>query len=263
MQLTKRIHLVGSEQFALSHPMDCNCYLIDGGSALALIDTGVGLGVDDILANIALAGYEPESLTHILLTHSHFGHWGGARKLRERTRAQVLAPALAAPAMRDTAKEPGIVNNLQFNRYPNGYVPQPCPPDATFGDGDRVQIGEVELRMIHTQGHTKDSTCMLLEEDGRRALFTGDYLFYAGLIGLLNLEGCSFDDYRRDIHKLEKLAIDMLFPGHGVFVLRQGQKHIERAIFKLSDFVLPQTFFETNIFAWEREYAHARHGEKQ
>jgi glyoxylase-like metal-dependent hydrolase (beta-lactamase superfamily II) len=262
MQLSKRIFLVGSEQFALSHPMDCNCYLIDGGSALALIDTGVGLGVEDILANIAASGFRPEALTDIVLTHSHFGHWGGARKLREYTGARVWAHTLSVPAMTDIAREPGIVNNLQFNRYPDGYTPQPCPPDATFGDGDRIRIGDVELRMVHTQGHTKDSTCILLEDNGQRALFTGDYVFYAGLIGLLNLEGCSFDDYRRDIHKLANLSIDMLFPGHGVFVLRQGQKHIQRAIFKLSDFVLPPTFFETNIFAWEREYAHAKQAER-
>ena len=53
MQISPHIHLVGSEQFGLSHPLDCNCYLIDGGSELALVDAGLGLGNGDILANIA------------------------------------------------------------------------------------------------------------------------------------------------------------------------------------------------------------------
>ena len=108
--------------------------------------------------------------------------------------------------------------------------------------------------MILTQGHTQDSTCILFEDGGRRGLFTGDVVFYSGKIGLLNLEGCSLEEYRRDIHKLANLEIDMLLPGHGVFVLKNGQKHIKRAIFKLNDFVLPPSYFEDNEFAWDREY---------
>ena len=45
MQLTVDIvHLVGSGQsgFSLTDPLDCHVYLLDGGSELALIDTGVG-----------------------------------------------------------------------------------------------------------------------------------------------------------------------------------------------------------------------------
>jgi hypothetical protein len=46
----------------------------------------------------------------------------------------------------------------------------------------------------------------------------------------------------------------MLFPGHSVFVLKNGQKHINRALRKLADFVLPESFFETNEFLWQKDY---------
>ena len=62
------------------------------------------------------------------------------------------------------------------------------------------------------------------------------------------------DDYRRDIQKLADLQVDRLLPGHGVFVLKNGQKHIKRAIYKLSDFVLPESFFEVNEFSWDKDY---------
>jgi glyoxylase-like metal-dependent hydrolase (beta-lactamase superfamily II) len=94
----------------------------------------------------------------------------------------------------------------------------------------------------------------LLNDGSKRALFTGDVVFYGGKLGLLNLEGFSLDDYRRDIHKLANLDVDMLLPGHGVFTVRRGQNHIKRAIYKLSDFVMPETFFETNEFMWDRDY---------
>ena len=64
MKISDRIYLVGSEQFALSHPLDCNCYLIDGGNALGLIDTSLGLGVDDILKNVADDGFDPGKISH-------------------------------------------------------------------------------------------------------------------------------------------------------------------------------------------------------
>lgn len=254
MKISTRIHLVGSEQFALSHPLDCSCYLLDGGSALGLVDSGLGLGADEILQNIISAGFDPRRLTHILLTHSHVGHWGGCLQIRERTGAAVCIHEAGAPVMSDITGDQGIQINRRFDRYPDGFEPAPCIPDRTFVDGEQILIGDLEVQAIHTQGHTKDSACFKVVHDGIRVLFTGDTVFYGGKIGLLNLEGCSFSDYRRDIHKLGGLDIDMLLPGHGVFTVRRGQKHIDRAIGKLGDFVLPESFFETNEILWNREY---------
>ena len=254
MKISPHIYLVGSEQFGLSHPLDCSCYLIDGGGELGLVDAGLGLGVDDILANIAAEGFRPEALTHIIITHSHAGHWGGAPAIKRLTGARVWAPELGARGMIEIAQDPAIQTNIRFGRYPAGFFPEACTPDQTFGDGDRITIGNFELRTIATAGHTKDSTCFLFEDDGRRGLITGDVVFQSGKIGLLNLEGCSLSDYRRDIRKLETLNVDLLLPGHGVFVVRRGQRHIQRAIQKLSDFVVPPSFFEENEFMWDSAY---------
>jgi len=254
MQISEHVYLVGSEQFGLSHPLDSSCYLLDGGTALGLVDCGLGLGVDDILANVEAAGFDGGKISHVLITHAHVGHWGGAAKIRERTGAEVWAPAQHRNYMDNPEEEPGIRLNYKFGRYPPGFEVQACPPNHTFGDGDRVLVGDLELQMIQVQGHTKDSTCFFFEDSGKRGLLTGDVVFYGGKLGIQNLEGFSFDDYRRDIHKLAELEIDMLLPGHGVFVLRRGQKHIERANRKLSDFVMPETFFEENEFMWAREY---------
>lgn len=254
MRISEHIYLVGSEQFGLSHPLDCSCYLIDGGSALGLIDAGLGLGVDDILANIKAEGFDPQALTHILITHAHAGHWGGAFELRKRLGAEVWVHEFGVAAMVNIDDDPGIQRNIQFKRYPAGFVPLPCPPEHIFSDGEIITIGNLEVQAVLVQGHTKDSTCFLLDDSRKRALFTGDVVFYAGKLGLLNLDGFSMDDYRRDIHKLADLSIDMLLPGHGVFTVNRGQNHIKRAIYKLNDFVMPETFFETNEFMWDKDY---------
>lgn len=254
MKTASGIHLVGSEQFGLSHPLDCNCYLIDAGHTRVLIDAGLGLGVDDILQNISNAGFDAQSIRHIVITHSHIGHWGGANELRARTGAQIWAPLGAEKAMRDIDNDPAIKINFEFGRYPDGFTPRPCRADQFFGDQEEITLDGVRLRAIRTAGHTLDSTCLLYEREGTNSLFTGDVLFYGGRLGLTNLEGCSLDDYRRNLHKLLDVRVDALFPGHGVFVLRRGKKHVERAVRKLRDLILPDTFFEDNEFIWDREY---------
>ena len=58
------VHLVGSGQsgFSLTDPLDCHVYLLDGGSELALIDTGVGRDTPAIAAEIKAAGFDPPDI---------------------------------------------------------------------------------------------------------------------------------------------------------------------------------------------------------
>ena len=254
MQITNHLYLVGSEQFGISHLLDCNCYLIDGGDSLVLVDTGTGLGTDDILENIGRAGFDSKQLTHILLTHAHLGHWGGAPRLRHETGAEVWAPADGRYWMEHLEEDITIEQNFKFGRYPSNLQPQPCPPDHTFSDGDQIQLGKLQLQAIGVKGHTKDSTVFVGEMDGRRFMLTGDVVFYAGSLGITNAPGSSLEDYRNEMPKLANQGVDILLPGHSVFILRNGQKHIDRALRKLADFVLPDTFFEDNEFMWEKDY---------
>ena len=254
MQITENIYLVGSEQFGLSHLLDCNCYLITSGNELALIDTGLGLGADEILENICGHGFDPSKLSHVLLTHTHLGHWGGAVAIREKTGAQMWAPSEGVYWMEHVDEDRTIWQNLEQSRWPKSLNPQPCTPDHTFGDGDSIPFGDGVVKTILVQGHTRDSTCFLFETDGKRAMFSGDVVFYGGALGIINADGSNLSDYRRDFPKLANLGIDMLYPGHGVFMLRDGQKHIDRALRKLSDFVLPESFAEPNEFMWQTDY---------
>src|SRR5690606_6168525 len=73
MQLSQRVHLVGSGAMGLrlTHDLDCNIYLLDGGSELALIDAGGGVQPERIVAQIHSSGLEIARLSTLLLTHAH------------------------------------------------------------------------------------------------------------------------------------------------------------------------------------------------
>src|SRR5262245_32861187 len=114
MKISEHVYVVGSEQFGLSHPLDCNCYLIDGGDELALVDTGVGLGVDDICKHVQEEGFDPKAIRQIFITHAHTGHFGGASELRSRTGARVWAHPLSVAAMARTEWDHPTQVNIQM-----------------------------------------------------------------------------------------------------------------------------------------------------
>ena len=68
---------------ALSDPQDSNVYLISGGDELALVDTGTGVGIEQILSNLRARGFDPNQLKKIFLTSAHFDHSGGVIPLLE------------------------------------------------------------------------------------------------------------------------------------------------------------------------------------
>jgi glyoxylase-like metal-dependent hydrolase (beta-lactamase superfamily II) len=96
--------------------------------------------------------------------------------------------------------------------------------------------------VLNIPGHSKGSLCFLIDLPEGRAIFTGDTVFAEGIIGMLNFEGSDLSDYRNYIHRLAKLDVDMLFPGHRVFVMSGAQSHLDLAIEHLSQLKLPPNF---------------------
>src|SRR5262249_22193728 len=84
VKLSDRIYLVGSGGlgFDLSDPFDCHVYLLDGGGELALVDVGAGMGAEAIVENVRREGLDPRRIRHLILTHAHGDHAGGAARMR-------------------------------------------------------------------------------------------------------------------------------------------------------------------------------------
>jgi glyoxylase-like metal-dependent hydrolase (beta-lactamase superfamily II) len=87
--------------------------------------------------------------------------------------------------------------------------------DFTIPDDDVIAVGDLRLRTIHTPGHTRGSTCFLLE--GHPVLFSGDTLFPGGP-GNTTFEGASFPQIIQSIdRRLFTLpGATLVLPGHGL-----------------------------------------------
>jgi len=245
MQLSDHVYLVGSGSngFGLSHASDCHTYLVNGGPELALVDSGAGLGTQDILANVRAHGFELDRIRFLLLTHIHADHAGGAAATRDATpEIQVLASTEAAKYLREGDQEATSVNlGKRAGYYPQEYVFRPCAVDGELGDGDEVKVGQLRIRAIETPGHSVGHLAFLMEDAGVIHLFSGDAVFFGGKILLQSTWDCDLQAYITSLRKLSKLPIDVLLPGHLAVSLRDGRRHLASATGMLDRGLIPRS----------------------
>jgi glyoxylase-like metal-dependent hydrolase (beta-lactamase superfamily II) len=139
-------------------------------------------------------------LSGVLVTHHHPDHVGGSMMGFE---LKGLAELLERRSV------PVHVNSLEADWVSR--VTGIARSDLTGHEhGDRISVGDVEVELLHTPGHTPGSQCFLL--DGR--LVAGDTLFLEGC-GRTDFPGGSVDDMYRSLQQLAKLPGDpTVFPGH-------------------------------------------------
>ncbi|MGN7299914.1 MBL fold metallo-hydrolase [Ferdinandcohnia sp. SAFN-114] len=244
MKLTKHVYLVGSglQGIHLTDAYDCHVYLIDGGDELALIDTGAGMGVEQILQNIKDEGFHLDKLKYLLLTHGHADHSGGTKKLVEKTGIQVISSQLTAQYLENGDEESislSFAKNAGF--YPIDYVYEATPVDRIVKEGDIVTVGNLQLEVIETPGHSNDHLSYIMKTPESTYLFGGDLVFYEGKVATQFIPDCSVFDIGKSLIKLKDANIDCLLPGHDVFILKQGQSHINRAIDSIERLVIPSS----------------------
>ena len=242
MQLTRSVHIVasGDAGFSLTNAFDCTAYLVDGGGECALIDAGMGVEPEQILRGIRTAGFSPERVTRILLTHGHGDHAGGAAALSQACGAQVYAMEPAADFVsRGDIAALSLEKAIAAGVYEPGYTFRPCPV-LPIADGQRIPVGCLTLTAVSSPGHSAGHCCYCLEEDGRRILFAGDVIQCGGRIALQAIWDCDLQQYVHTLYRLAELHPDALLPGHGCVALQRGWLHLDKARAVLDTLALPK-----------------------
>lgn len=158
------------------YPGQVAAYLFDGGDGLAVVETGPASTLSAVLDAIRALGREPGEVTHILVTHVHLDHAGGAGALLRHTpRARVHVHPRGAGHLADPSRLIASATQLyggQMDSLWGAIVPVPRDRLVILDDGDEVRVGGRRLRAVDTPGHAVHHHAYHDPDAG--LVFTGD-----------------------------------------------------------------------------------------
>ncbi|OJW82216.1 MAG: MBL fold metallo-hydrolase [Bacteroidetes bacterium 46-16] len=166
-------------------------YFISSDGEAAVIDP-----LRDVDAYINMAKEKGVEIKYIFETHFHADFVSGHLELSKKTGAPIVY---------------GPQTNAKF-------------PFHLAKDGEEFHIGKLKLKVLHTPGHTLESTCYLLEDESGKpyCVFTGDTLFvgdvgrpdlFSGDMSKEELAGMMYDSLNTKIKTLDDSVI--VYPAHG------------------------------------------------
>ena len=184
-------------------PMQNYVYLIGSTETRKVAVVDAAWDINEI---VRIAAQDEMEITHALVTHTHPDHVGGgfagmeiagATELLEKCKAKVVVHKAEAEFIKGLSSSDMIKTD----------------------NGDKVDVGGLEIQLIHTPGHTPGSQCFLV---GNRVV-SGDTLFIDAC-GRVDFPGGNPEQmYYSLTQKLMALPDEMiLFPGHNYAPLKHA-----------------------------------------
>jgi len=142
-----------------------------------LIETGPGADADVLTAALARLGVDAGELAHIVVTHIHIDHAGGAGELLRRFPSATLwvhergAPHLVDPE-RLVASTARTYGEERMRALYGETVPSPRGRIRPVTDGSTIPLGDRVLEVLHTPGHASHHVALLDSASG--SMFTGE-----------------------------------------------------------------------------------------
>ncbi len=187
-----------------------NCYILadEKTKAAAIIDPG-----DTVPEIKELVKKDNLDVRAIFLTHGHYDHVGGVAALRKKYKD---IPVYLHPE--DAGKDTELMPTRALD------------PVTLWRDGDVVMVGELQVEVLHTPGHSAGSVTLRCQD----VLFTGDTLFTQS-VGRTDFPGGSQEALMASLKRLGELEGDyQVLPGHDTFTSldqeRQGNPYLKQAL---------------------------------
>lgn len=181
-----------------------NCFLIaEEQSGEAVLFDAPDHTVEPLLDEVGRRGWK---LAGLWLTHGHFDHFADHALVTKRfPEAKVLIHALEEAK----AKNP----DLQTRMFQLPFTIPPLKAHANVVDDERLKLGSLEVRVLHTPGHAPGHVAYYFPSE--RVLVGGD-LIIGGSVGRTDLPDSNHADLENSVRRVMRLPDDTrLLGGHG------------------------------------------------
>jgi metallo-beta-lactamase class B len=200
-------HMIGNIHYVGAAGV--SAFLITTPEGSMLLDGGLPETAPQIVRNITALGFRVENVKYLLNSHAHFDHAGGLAELKRLSRAQIVASAGDAPALKAGSPDMPALSI-----------------DRVIGDGESVRLGGTTLTAIVMPGHTKGCTTWTTTttEDNRKYRV----LFYCSTSVVDRLVGNAqypqiVGDYERTFARIRTIPADVFLANHPDF-FRMAEK---------------------------------------
>lgn len=220
-------------QLPIISPPAVNCYIIEGGDGLTVIDCGVEQRerLDELGSALsAIAGGEAP-VERLACTHLHFDHMGGAASFVREHQSEFIMHRTAA-GLTDEYNDWSIIMErmLRWARRSGAppddlaamadwprpdYAGRAIAPTRPVEDGDRIPLGgDRNLEVIHTPGHHLTHICLRDSRTGR--LFSGDHILPRITPFVAHQDDRdALAEYLDSLERIELLDPGTTLPAHG------------------------------------------------
>lgn len=237
----------------LGQVIGCNVYLVFDRDEWILIDIGYDEQVEEIVELIRTLDFPLSHCKLLVATHADVDHIQGLAKLKQMVRADVAAHPLAAKALESGDR---LMTFADIEAQGISLEMPTVSVERMLNEGDKLQVGDLELEVWFTPGHTNSQLSFRLGE----LLFSADNIYRDGCVGAIDAHHGS--DLRAFVSSLERIResdIKWLLPSHGP-IFRKDNELIDRTLERIRGYQHMADFGTCAIDwpledEWEREIA--------
>ncbi len=217
---------------------DLACYLITTKQGHILINTGLASSAAQIKANIETLGFKFSDLKILLTTQAHYDHMGAMAAIKKMTDAQMMVDEKDAAVSAD-----GGSSDYAFGGTSSF---EPVKADRLLHNNDTIQLGNMQLVMLHHPGHTKGSCSFLFtvkdEKRSYRVLIANmPTIVIEKKFADISAYPDIAEDYAYTLHAMKNIPFDIWLASHA-------------SQFKLHDKHKPGDTYNPDIFIDKQGY---------
>lgn len=213
------IEKIDNDTFVISeykHWEETHCYLLCGTEYAVLIDTGLGVeNIQEVVSELT------ELPVLVITTHLHWDHIGGHKYFKNIAVFEAEKEWLSGgfPIPLEVVKSNLLCKQCDFPKdfYIEEYQIFQGEPQKILKDGDCLDLGKRQIKVVHTPGHSPGHCCFY--EPERKYLYSGDLIYKGCLDAFYPTTDPQL--FFQSVEKVSTLEVKKLLPAHHELHIQQ------------------------------------------